>query len=113
MYICRVEDRIGNGYTGRAAGGSDRRAVGGSDERADRVRAELNGNPVQSGGPNRERLYRAAAGRPGRARSRIMGGCRRTGRADRGLRWGSHNVFTNSMSSMMISKKSLWSLCSH
>ena len=81
--------------------------------RADRARAELNGNPVQSGGPNRERLYRAAAGRPGRARSRIMGGCRRTGRADRGLRWGSHNVFTNSMSSMMISKKSLWSLCSH
>ena len=42
------------------------------------MRAELNGNPVQSGGPNRERLYR-----PGRARSRIMGGCRRTGRADR------------------------------
>ena len=81
--------------------------------RADRARAELNGNPVQSGGPNRERLYRAAAGRPGRARSRIMGGCRRTRRADRGLRWGSHNVFTNSMSSMMISKKSLWSLCSH
>ena len=59
MYICRVEDRIGNGYTGRAAGGSDRRAVGGSDERADRVRAELNGNPVQSGALNRERLYRA------------------------------------------------------
>ena len=27
--------------------------------RADRVRVELNGNPVQSGGPNRERLYRA------------------------------------------------------
>ena len=26
MYICRVEDRIGNGYTGRAAGGPDRRA---------------------------------------------------------------------------------------
>ena len=46
MYICRVEDRIGNGYTGRAAGGSDRRAVGGSDERADRVRAELNGMGV-------------------------------------------------------------------
>ena len=48
MYICRVEDRIGNGYTGRAAGGSD--------GRVDRVRAELNGNPVQSGGLNRESL---------------------------------------------------------
>ena len=48
MYICRVEDRIGNGYTGRAAGGSD--------GRVDRARAELNGNPVQSGGLNRERL---------------------------------------------------------
>ena len=57
MYICRVEDRIGNGYTGRAAGGSDRRAAGGPDGRADRVRVELNGNPVQSGGLNRERLY--------------------------------------------------------
>ena len=37
-------------YIGRAA-------VGGSDGRADRVRVELNGNPVQSGGLNRERLY--------------------------------------------------------
>ena len=27
--------------------------------RADRVRVELNGNPVQSGGLNRERLYQA------------------------------------------------------
>ena len=58
MYICRVEDRIGNGYTGRAAGGSD--------GRVDRVRAELNGNPVQSGGLNRERLYRAGFGPPRR-----------------------------------------------
>ena len=43
-------------YTGRAAGGPDRRAAGGSDGRADRARAELNGNPVQSGGLNRESL---------------------------------------------------------
>ena len=35
--------------------------MGGSDGRADRVRVELNGNPVQSGGLNRERLYRAGA----------------------------------------------------
>ena len=56
MYICRVEDRIGNGYTGRAAGGLD--------GRADRVRVELNGNPVQSGGLNRERLYRAGFNPP-------------------------------------------------
>ena len=33
--------------------------MGGSDGRADRVRVELNGNPVQSGGLNRERLYQA------------------------------------------------------
>ena len=40
------------------------RAAGGSDGRADRVRVELNGNPVQSGGLNRERLYRAGGGAP-------------------------------------------------
>ena len=40
--------------------------MGGSDGRADRVRVELNGNPVQSGGLNRERLYRAGFGPPRR-----------------------------------------------
>ena len=43
MYIYRVEDRIGNGYIGR-----DSVHRGGSG--GDRVRAELNGNPVQSHG---------------------------------------------------------------
>ena len=38
--------------------------MGGSDGRADRVRVELNGNPVQSGGLNRERLYRAGFNPP-------------------------------------------------
>ena len=33
------------------------RAGGRVGGRADRVRVELNGNPVQSGGLNRERLY--------------------------------------------------------
>ena len=56
MYICRVEDRIGNGIY-RAGGGWIRWAV-------DRVRAELNGNPVQSGGLNRERLYQAGFNPP-------------------------------------------------
>ena len=40
------------------------RRAGGSDGRADRVRVELNGNPVQSGGLNRERLYRAGFNPP-------------------------------------------------
>ena len=31
---------------------------------ADQARVELNGNPVQSGGPNRERLYRAGFSPP-------------------------------------------------
>ena len=62
-------------YIGRAA-------VGGSDGRADRVRAELNGNPVQSGGLNREGLYRAGFNPPradqtGGRRADWMGG--RTG----------------------------------
>ena len=48
--------------------------------RADRARAELNGNPVQSGGLNRERLYRAGFGplradRTGGWRADRGGGC--------------------------------------
>ena len=63
-------------YTGRAA--ADR--TGG--RWADRARAELNGNPVQSGGLNRERLYRAGFNPPradqtGGRRADWMGG--RTG----------------------------------
>ena len=49
MYIYRVEDRIGKGYI---PGGiqSSAGGPGGGRERADQVRAELNGNPVQSHG---------------------------------------------------------------
>ena len=35
-----------------------------ADAGRDRVRVELNGNPVQSGGLNRERLYRAGFNPP-------------------------------------------------
>ena len=61
IYIYRVEDRIGNGYTGRD---SVLRGAGGG--RVDRARVELNGNPVQSGGPNRERTGGRRGGPDGR-----------------------------------------------
>ena len=57
MYICRVEDWIGNGYIGRDTV-LPGRAAGGRTGRG------LNGNPVQSGGLNRERLYRAGYSPP-------------------------------------------------